>query len=103
MNKGQFNIVLTAALLLLLFLKPEQSTAQQDPMFSQYMNNILAVNPAYAGSKNLVSAQAMTRNQWVAFDGAPVTQTFSLHAPITKYRMGLGISLLKNLIFNLSL
>ncbi len=96
MNKGQFKIALLAGFLILLFLKPEHSRAQQDPMFTQYMNNILAVNPAYAGSKELLSLQVVSRNQWVAFDGAPVTQIFSMHTPVTKYRMGLGFSVLKD-------
>ncbi len=96
MNKGHIKIALLVVLLGILFLKPEQSKAQQDPMFTQYMNNILSVNPAYAGSKDLLSMQVMSRNQWVAWEGAPVTQTFSIHSPITKYHMGLGLSVLKD-------
>ncbi len=73
-----------------------QSHAQQDPMFTQYMNNILSVNPAYAGSSNMLSLQVMSRNQWVAWEGAPVTQTFSAHTPFTKYNMGIGFSVLSD-------
>ena len=74
----------------------EKVDAQQDPMYTQYMNNILSINPAYAGSGDVLSLLVMSRNQWVSFDGAPVTQSFVMHSPITKYHMGLGFSLLKD-------
>ena len=95
-NKGHIKIVLLASLFMALSLKPEQSKAQRDPMFTQYMNNILSVNPAYAGSTDMLSLQVMSRNQWVAWDGAPVTQTFSMHSPINRYNMGLGLSVLRD-------
>jgi type IX secretion system PorP/SprF family membrane protein len=77
-------------------LQPEKAAAQQDPMYTQYMNNILSVNPAYAGSGDVLSMMVMSRNQWVALEGAPATQSFIIHTPITKYHMGLGFSLLKD-------
>jgi type IX secretion system PorP/SprF family membrane protein len=86
-------------LLLLMFgflFQTKNSSAQQDPMYTQYMNNILSVNPAYAGSGDVLSLMVMSRNQWVSFDGAPTTQSFVMHAPIAKYKMGLGFSLLKD-------
>lgn len=75
---------------------PGKALAQQDPMYTQYMNNILSVNPAYAGSGDVLSMMVMSRNQWISFDGAPVTQTFVMHTPVTKYNMGVGFSLLKD-------
>lgn len=85
-------------LLVLLFagFQVQNAEAQQDPMYTQYMNNILSVNPAYAGSGDVLSLMVMSRNQWVAFDGAPATQTFVMHSPITKFHMGVGFSLLKD-------
>lgn len=65
--------------------------AQQDPMFSQYMFNMLTVNPAYAGSRDVLSLTAMRRWQWVNIDGAPRTTTFSADMPIANERMGLGL------------
>ncbi len=66
------------------------ANAQQDAMYSQYMFNTLAINPAYAGSRNVVSATALYRNQWVGIAGAPETATFSIDAPINAKRMGVG-------------
>ena len=67
--------------------------AQQDAMYSQYMFNTLAINPAYAGSRNVVSATALYRNQWSGIDGAPKTGTLTVDAPIANKKIGLGIQL----------
>ena len=77
-------------LLLLLFVAALNLTAQQTPHYSQYMYNGLAINPAYAGSKDYLSLAALYRKQWVDFPGAPETQTFSAHSPISQGKMGLG-------------
>jgi type IX secretion system PorP/SprF family membrane protein len=68
--------------------------AQQDPMFTQYMFNSLAINPAYAGSRNVVSATALLRSQWTGIEGAPKTGTFTIDAPIVDKHFGVGLQLL---------
>jgi type IX secretion system PorP/SprF family membrane protein len=70
--------------------------AQQDPMFSQYMFNQLVINPAYAGSADRLSAVAIHRSQWVKFDGAPVTQTVSVHAPLRNEAISVGGSIIND-------
>lgn len=67
--------------------------AQQDAMYSQYMFNTLAINPAYAGSRNVVSATALYRNQWTGIDGAPKTGTITVDAPVLNKKLGLGVQL----------
>lgn len=67
------------------------ANAQQHAMFSQYMYNGLAINPAYAGSQKTVSMSALMRHQWVGMEGAPNTQSFSAHIPIEKKRIGVGL------------
>lgn len=66
--------------------------AQQDPQYSQYQFNQMVINPAYAGSKDALSAIIDIRKQWSGFDGAPSTQSFSFHGPLKKKRIGLGLS-----------
>lgn len=69
----------------------KQAMAQQEAMYSQYMFNTLAINPAYAGSRNVTSATALYRSQWVGIQGAPTTATFSIDAPIDDKKIGLGL------------
>jgi type IX secretion system PorP/SprF family membrane protein len=70
-----------------------QSFGQQDPMYSQYMFNMLSVNPAYAGSRDVLSATMLYRRQWVGIQGAPNTISFSADMPIKNEKIGLGINL----------
>jgi type IX secretion system PorP/SprF family membrane protein len=70
------------------------SKAQQDPMFTKYMFNTLIFNPAYAGSKEHMSATVLHRTQWIGLEGAPTTQTITLHTPLKGNRVAIGGSLL---------
>ncbi len=70
--------------------------AQQDPQFTQYMFNLLALNPAYAGSADRVSLKALSRHQWVGFDGAPTTQTLTVHSPLGHESIGLGGTIMRD-------
>lgn len=76
---------------MLLFLL--ESKAQQEPMYSQYMFNTVIINPAYAGSREALSATILYRNQWLGIDGAPVTQTFNIHNLLKNEKIGLGLSM----------
>jgi len=72
--------------------------AQQAPMFTHYMYNTLAVNPAYAGTRDALTTILLHRNQWVGLPGAPVTQTFTMHTPVFGRNMGLGVSVLSDAV-----
>ena len=72
--------------------------AQQDPMYTMYMWNMMTVNPGYAGSADLMNATALARRQWVGFDGAPVTNSLMLHTPLRNRAIGLGLSLVDDRI-----
>jgi type IX secretion system PorP/SprF family membrane protein len=71
---------------------------QQQVMFTQYMFNGLAINPAYAGSHETMSVTALAREQWTGLDGAPSTKTFSVHSPLKKERFSLGFLFLQDKI-----
>jgi len=67
--------------------------AQQDPHFTHYSFNTLAVNPAYAGSRDALTITGLYRNQGIGFKGAPFTQTLTGHTPILKDKLGIGLSI----------
>ncbi len=67
-------------------------SAQQSPVFSQYFNNELAYNPATAGSKPYNPFVIITRQQWLGFQGAPLTANISYHGALNN-RSGMGGSL----------
>jgi type IX secretion system PorP/SprF family membrane protein len=72
--------------------------AQQDPMFTHYAFNTLAINPAYAGTRDVLTLTGLHRSQWVSFSGAPITQTFTLHTPVFNGKVGLGLSVINDKI-----
>ncbi len=61
------------------------------PVYSQYLQNGLMINPAYAGSREALSAFLSYRMQWMGTPGAPVLQTVSLHTPMKNDRVALGL------------
>lgn len=71
-----------------------QLSAQQEPQFTQFMFNKLVYNPGYAGSDGGPCVAAIYRGQWIGVEGAPQTQALSFHMPISKNRVGLGLSVL---------
>ncbi|MGJ8593629.1 MAG: PorP/SprF family type IX secretion system membrane protein [Aquaticitalea sp.] len=70
--------------------------AQQLPQFTQYMYNTISINPAYAGSRETLSIVGLHRSQWVGLEGAPTTQTLSLHTPLRNEKVGLGFSFIND-------
>ncbi len=83
----------------MLILSPIASVfAQQDSQFTQYMYNTTSVNPAYAGSRGVMSVFGNYRTQWVGLDGAPKTASLSVHTPLGTSKLGLGVSFLNDQI-----
>lgn len=75
-----------------------QSVAQQKAMFSQYMFNGLVINPAYSSIDDALNITALARKQWVGFEGAPTTQTFSIHSPIRESNTSAGFIFMRDQI-----
>ena len=69
---------------------------QQQPQFTQYMYNTIAVNPAYAGSLNALSINFLSRSQWTGIKDGPETQTLSINSPLRNEKVGVGVSFLKD-------
>jgi type IX secretion system PorP/SprF family membrane protein len=61
------------------------------PIYSQYLQNGLLINPAYAGSRGTLSGFLSYRMQWMGITDAPVFQTISFHAPMKNDKVALGI------------
>lgn len=72
------------------------ASAQQEPLYTQYMFNTVSVNPAYTGTRNAMNLLFLSRAQWVGLEGAPRTYTFSMHTPINNYKMGIGFSIVND-------
>jgi type IX secretion system PorP/SprF family membrane protein len=65
--------------------------AQQDPLYSQYFNNPMLINPAFAGSNDRLYASVAYRSQWVGVEGGPTTFNFNSHIALVNNKVGVGI------------
>lgn len=85
-------------LLFALIVAGLSSKAQQDPLYTQYMNQLLSINPAYAGAKGVTSATLLVREMYTAWPENPSTQTFFVHAPLNS-QMGIGGSVVNDKLY----
>ncbi len=88
----------TIAFAIILLGLASPLSAQQEAMFTHYMFNTLAINPGYAGSRDALTLALLNRTQWVNFEGAPRTQTFTMHSPLFIRNTGMGLSVLNDRI-----
>lgn len=85
-------------IILLLIACTLQTTAQQDPIYAQYINNPLAINPAFAGSNNMFNAGLQYRTQWAGIEANPVTVNFNSHMAVYQNRAGVGLQVVQDKI-----
>ena len=86
----------------LVFICSLTTSAQQDPLYAQYMINPLLINPAYSGLNNNFNAMAGYRTQWTGFDGSPQTFHASAHTSLVDNKVGAGVLLMNDRIGNMT-
>ncbi len=82
--------------LLWLFAAGIQAHAQQDPLYSQYLNNPMVLNPAYAGINDNLNLSVAYRHQWTGFEGNPTTMNFNGHVSLLENRLGAGLLVVRD-------
>jgi type IX secretion system PorP/SprF family membrane protein len=78
-------------LILLFFAVAIPASSQQDPLYAQYFNNPMLINPAFAGSFERLYAGVAYRSQWSGVDGGPTTLNFNSHLSMVDNKVGAGI------------
>jgi type IX secretion system PorP/SprF family membrane protein len=72
--------------------------AQLVPVYSQYLLNQSIINPGYIGIDNCLNINALYRQQWASYDGAPSTRTLSAHTPFRNRALATGINVVNDVI-----
>ena len=85
-------------LYIFFLLRAGISFAQQDPQYSQYMFNQVIINPAYAGSKDVLNVTGLFRKEWVNVNGSPQTNNLSVSGPLKEKKIGLGAHVVQETI-----
>ena len=98
--KKQVRITLLLGILALLV--QSRAEAQQEAQITQYLDNMLYYNPAYAGSTDRLSMAALSRIQWAGIEGAPRTHVFAGHSPLNYESLALGASIMNDAVGPLS-
>ncbi len=76
--------------IIVLLSLTETLKSQQTPMYTQYMMNDFAYNPAIAGTKEYYQAKSNNRYQWIGVADAPRTYILSIYGPHRTRDMGFG-------------
>ena len=71
--------------------------AQQEPQFSQYMFNKVALNPAAAGVSGAICLAGLYRNQWIGMEDSsgtvnPRTINLTFDMPVYAIKSGIGLN-----------
>ena len=86
-----------ARLLLILALFPSGLLRAQDFHFSQFMQNMLYVNPAYAALPASGELGLVYRNQWPGIPATFITYGASAVLPVTGIRSGIGVNVMNDI------
>jgi type IX secretion system PorP/SprF family membrane protein len=63
----------TLYILIMIFLFTGVTSAQQLPVYSQYVMNGFLINPSFAGRDGYTTVSLIARQQWMGIKGAPST------------------------------
>ncbi|MBS1651406.1 MAG: type IX secretion system membrane protein PorP/SprF [Bacteroidetes bacterium] len=74
------------------------ATAQQDPQFTQWMQNKLIYNPGYAGTSGAICGVLQYRQQWASFQGAPQSFAFGGNMRLREIPLGVGLNVITDKI-----
>jgi len=79
------------AVLVLLMLHSITTFAQQDPQFSQYQDYSAYYNPSFIINDYLLNVDAQHRQQWVGFDGRPISTLINVSVDLNKGENGFAV------------
>src|SRR4051812_3162305 len=71
-------------------------SAQLDPIYAQYLNNPLVINPAFTGINKKFNAGIQYRTQWAGLTGNPVSWNFFSNIALANNKVGAGIEVIED-------
>ncbi len=80
----------------LLFVIAQISYAQREVMFDQYVQNPMAINPAFTGVRGDFNMTAIFRRKWFTIPNSPSSQTFAADGILANGKVGIGFQALND-------
>jgi type IX secretion system PorP/SprF family membrane protein len=84
--------------MIILFIATSRVSAQLDPLYAQYFNTPVLINPAFTGMHNRWVSSLGYRAQWTGLEGAPNTMNFNSHISLRNNTLGAGVLFLSDRI-----
>ncbi len=69
------------------------AVGQDLTQYNHYIANQGILNPAYNGTRDIISGLLLHRSQWIGMEGAPMNQALNVHGPIEETNIGVGLVL----------
>lgn len=79
--------------IILIVLLSGTAIAQDQAQYNHYIGNQGLLNPAYNGTRDIISGLIVHRNQWLGMKDAPMNQAINVHGPIEDTNLGVGVVL----------
>jgi len=91
----KFTILIVA---FFIFFISNKAHAQQQPQYTQFMFNKLALNPGYVVADDIPCISCLHRSQWVGLEGSPNSQSLNFRYPMPNKNVGFGASINRDAI-----
>lgn len=82
--------------IVLFFLLATAAFSQSQAQFNHYIANQGMLNPAYNGTRDIISGLLVHRSQWLGIQNGPMTQALNVHGPIEDTNLGVGAVLMND-------
>ncbi len=92
----RLKIIVAFCLFWNLFALDTACLAQKEVLYEQYLQNPMAINPAFTGMREDFSMSLLLRRRWFLIPNAPITQTFAMDGTIANGKIGLGLQALND-------
>ncbi len=89
-------VAATVAGIFFLALAGSACLAQKGILYEQYVQNPMAINPAFTGVRESFNMTAMFRRKWFRIQGAPSSQTFAADGTFGNGKYGIGFQALND-------
>ena len=89
-------ITKTIGIALIILVASLDGFSQKGVLYEQYVQNPMAINPAFTGVREAFNMTAMFRRKWFRIQGAPSSQTFAADGTFGGGKYGVGFQALND-------
>ncbi len=90
------NFLRATAIFAAVFLFSLKSHAQREVLYEQYIQNPMAINPAFTGVREDFNMTVLLRRRWFTIPNSPITQTFAMDGTVADGKVGIGLQALND-------